>query len=214
MKKTYNINLGGYPFTIDDDAYQSMDRYLKTIRKHFSQSEGCDEIMMDIEARMAELFNDELNNQPIIADSHLQAVIKVMGKPEEFGATAYYDDEPKQKYADQRMHNKYRTGKRLFRDTEDSKIAGVCSGMAAYFGIADPLIIRVLTLVFVFTGMSPIIYIVLWALVPEAKTASDRLAMQGRPINIDSIGKIIEEEIENFSETVNEFKDEFRSKKK
>lgn len=213
MKKTHNINLGGYPFTIDEDAYSQMDRYLSTIRRHFSKSEGCDEIMSDIETRMAELFNDELNNQPIISQSHLDSVVAIMGKPEEFGATSMYDDAPRSR-ATHDHEEDYHLGKKLFRDPENKKVGGVCSGLAAYFGI-ETLIMRISVFVIIFfTGIGIIPYFLLWAFVPEARTASDRLAMQGKPINIDSIGRIIEEEIDNFSDTVNEFKDEFRSKKK
>lgn len=213
MKKTHNINLGGYPFTIDDDAYKQLDVYLMSINRHFSKSEGCDEIMADIEVRMAELFTDELNSQPIISQKHLDSVINIMGKPEQFGAETIHQRREKQ--PDDSPREEYKTGKRLFRDLEDRKLGGVCSGLAAYFGIHDPLIVRIATLVLgLGLGIPILFYLVLWALVPVAKTASDRLAMQGKPINVDSIGKIIEEEIQSFSDTVNDLKDEFKSKKK
>ena len=86
MNKIFNINLGGYPFTIDDDAYHTLDKYLATIKRHFSRSEGCDDIITDIEARIAELFNQELKGQPIVGMREVDRVIKVMGTPEEFGA--------------------------------------------------------------------------------------------------------------------------------
>ena len=86
MNKIYNINLGGYPFTIDDDAYKVLDKYLKAITGHFSGSEGCEDIISDIEARIAELFNEHLKGQPIVGLREVESMIAVMGTPEEFGA--------------------------------------------------------------------------------------------------------------------------------
>ena len=85
MNKIFNINLGGYPFTIDEDAYDHLNAYLKTIHRHFNQSEGYEEITHDIEARLAELFLEQLNNRPIVAFQNVEDAIAIMGRPEEFG---------------------------------------------------------------------------------------------------------------------------------
>jgi len=131
MNKIFNINLGGYPFTIDDDAYHKLDKYLKTIKNHFSQSEGCDDIITDIEARIAELFNQELKGQPIVGLREVERVIKVMGTPEEFGAV---DDGTMQKKTKRssKTNDSQHEYRRLFRDGENKVIAGVASGLAAY----------------------------------------------------------------------------------
>jgi len=94
MNKTFNINLGGYPFAIDEDAYEYIQNYLNTIRRHFSASDGCDEIIYDIEVRMAELFQEHLNGRSIISMKEIDEVIMIMGKPEDFGADPI--DEPYQ----------------------------------------------------------------------------------------------------------------------
>src|SRR5699024_11194484 len=86
--------------------------------------------------------------------------------------------------------------RKLFRDKDNKVIAGVASGLAAYFGVDNPVWIRLLFVLLMFGGMSGgLIYVVLWILMPTARTAADRLAMKGEPINISSIARIIEEEI-------------------
>jgi len=109
----------------------------------------------------------------------------------------------------------YNTGKRLFRDPEDEVVSGVCSGIAAYFGIADPLWVRLGFVFFTVTGGFAIpVYILLAILVPKAKTSSDRLAMRGDAINVSNIAKLVEEEFTNISEKLTEMTDNWDSKKK
>jgi len=225
MNKILNINLGGYPFTIDDDAYDHLSTYLNTIHNHFRDSEGYEEITGDIESRMAELFQETTANRPIITLTDVQDAIAIMGTPEDFGAETATDmgtEEPAPKSKSRKGSKKdktLKTGKRLFRDPDDEVIGGVASGVAAYLGIQDPLWVRLAFLIIAFGfGFGIVFYLVLWAIVPRAETASDRLAMRGEPINVDNIGKIIEEEIEDFASKMSnmgdEIKDEFDSKKK
>ena len=212
MNKIFNINLGGYPFTIDEDAYKHLSHYLETIHKHFRSSEGYEEITTDIENRMAELFQEEVGGKPIVTLKNVEAAIAIMGTPEEFGADPLdEEDQPKTKS----RKSQYKTGKRLYRNPDDEVIGGVCSGIAAYFGIQDPLWIRLLWIFLTLSGGFGIpVYIILWIIVPKAETASDRLQMRGESINVSNIGKIIEEEMDNFSEKITELGDEFSSKKK
>ncbi len=217
MNKIFNINLGGYPFTIDDDAYQHLNWYLDTIKSHFSDSEGCEEIVGDIEVRMAELFTEQMNGQKILTRKDLDEVIKIMGSPQDFGAAAEsseeFIDEPVKKK--RKSKTRIKTGRKLFRDNEDKVIGGVCSGISAYFGIQDPVWVRLIVAVLFFSGGVAIIpYIVLWIAIPAARTSGDRLSMRGEPVNVESIGKMIEDEMHSFSETVSEFGREFGSKKK
>jgi len=211
MNKVFNINLGGYPFTIDADAYDFLSKYLKTIHRHFRDSEGYEEITSDIEARMAELFQESKGNHPIVTIKTVEEAISIMGTPEDFGATTEEQTTQKSNSAKQN----YKTGKRLFRDPDDEVVAGVCSGIAAYFGIADPLWVRIafvaLTVSF---GFSVPVYILLAVLVPKAKNSSDRLAMRGDAINVSNIAKIVEEEIHHISEKITEITDNWDSKKK
>lgn len=219
MNKVLNINLGGYPFTIDDDAYAQLDNYLKAIHRHFRSSEGYEEITTDIESRMAELFQEKLENHPIITQIDVKNVVAIMGTPEDFGADPFEAEAPRSSSGKSGEGFNIKTGKRLFRDPEREAIGGVCAGIAAYFGIEDPLWVRLAFIVFAFTGgFSLLLYVILWAVLPKAETASDRLAMRGEAANVSNISKIIEEELEHVSQKVTELGDElkaeFGSKKK
>lgn len=219
MNEILNVNLGGYPFTIDNDAYTHINRYLKAIEAHFADSDGCDEILDDIEARMAELFTEFLQGKAIISMKELEAVIKVMGRPEDFGAEPYEDDheddfvKSRGSFKDRYRHIK--TGKRFFRDPDEKVIGGVCGGIAAYFGIANPMWIRLgfLALIFI-AGIPIILYPILWAIVPEAKTAGDKLKMRGEPATVSNIARTVEEELNELSNKITEISKDLGSKKK
>lgn len=216
MNKVFNINLGGYPFTIDEDAYQHLRTYLDAIHRHFKQTEGYEEITHDIETRLAELFLDQLENHPIVSIHIINSAIETMGSPEEFGAEPM-DEDPITKSKSTKSKEGFRInhGKRLFRDTDEQVIGGVASGLAAYFGIPDPIWARLFFgIVFFSGGIGLPLYLILWAIMPEAKTAGDRLSMKGEPINISNISKIITEEFEHLSERVTELGEELTGKKK
>ncbi len=221
MNKVFNINLGGYAFTIDDNAYKHLSSYLKTIHNHFQHSEGYEEITSDIETRIAELFQESLGNHPIVTLKMVKEAITVMGTPEEFGADPIdaFQEETSHTQQSSRTEGEgkqqYKTGKRLLRDPEDKVIGGVCSGLAAYFGIADPLWIRIGFVLFTMSGGIGIpAYIILWAILKEAKTSSDRLAMRGDDINISNMAKVVEEEVTNFSEKISEMAGDWDGKGK
>lgn len=212
MNKIININLGGYPFTIDDNAYFELEKYLNTIRRHFSKSEGCDDIISDIESRMAELLNEGLKGRSIINMSDIEKVIAIMGRPDEFGAeTEEAFHEHKTRSSEK---TEFRTGKRLFRDTDEKVIGGVCAGLSSYFGIEEPVWIRLCFAISLFAGFGVIAYIILWIAIPEAKTSADKLSMKGEKIDVSSIAKKVEEEINNLSRTINEMVEDISSKKK
>lgn len=215
MNKIFNINLGGYPFTIDEDAYQKLDKYLKTVAKHFSTSEGCDEIVSDIESRIAELFNEHLKGRPIVSMREVEKVIAVMGTPEEFGASeGGQEQEEDQKQENRDSAKSWKTGKRLFRDPDEKVIGGVCSGLAAYFGVDDPVWVRIAFAIAFFTGFGFVLYMVLWIALPEAKTSGDKLSMRGERIDVSNIAKQVEDEMNQLADTISEMTKEFGSKKK
>jgi len=217
MNKIVNINLGGYPFTIDEDAYAQLRNYLNTLKTHFETSEGSDEIMYDIEVRLGELFSENMAGQEIVNNKNLKEAISIMGTPADFGA-AMEDEAPMQTSSRSGKSKKRRaaTGRRLFRDPENKVIGGVCSGLSAYFGIADPLWLRIAALLLVFTGgLSIIPYIILMIIVPEATSSADKLAMKGEPINIDTIAKTVKTEVDDFVDRGTEtISSTFGSKKK
>ncbi len=207
MNKVVNINLGGIPFTMDEDAYDHLRGYLDVIYRHFRDTEGYEEITTDIESRLAELFQEGLANRPIVGLKDVEEAIRIMGTPEDFGA----DDEISSASEDPT----YKTGKRLFRSPDDVVLGGVSSGIAAYFGINEPLWIRLAFVLLTLTGTFGIpIYLVLWAIIPKAKTAADKLAMRGEPINVSNIGKLIQKEFESLSKEVSDITQEINGKRK
>jgi len=209
MNQVININLGGYPFTIDNGAYEALDKYLNTIELHFKDSEGCEEIISDIEGRMAELFQEELGRRSIVNMRDVESAISIMGTPEDFGAEDMGEEpNPAKSGSKSRTEDSegLKFGKRFFRDPEDEQVAGVCSGLAAYLGIEDPLWVRLaFVLVTLSGGIGIPVYLIMWAITPEANSASDRLAMRGEKINVNNIGKKVEEEFERFSDKMNEW---------
>ncbi len=215
MKKVLNINLGGYPFTIDEDAYATLDNYLQTINRHFSYSEGHEEIVGDIETRMAELFQENLSGgSQIVSLKEVQKGIATMGKPEDFGAEPIENTAHSKHQTATKSKSNYKTGKRLYRDVNDEVIGGVASGMTAYFGFQDPLWMRIALVVSVIIGFGfPVIaYIILWVILPKAETAADRLAMRGETVNATNIGRVVEEELDKFGNKVEKWGDEVNAK--
>lgn len=199
MNKTVNINLAGTFFHIDEDAFGKLQRYLEAIRKSLSDPQGSDEIIKDIEARIAELFSEKLERETqVVTLKELDEVIAVMGQPEDYAVDEeIFEDQPKSSSRSSAGH------KQLFRDVDDKYIAGVSSGLGHYLGL-DAIWIRLLwVLLTLFSGGTFIlVYILFWILVPPALTTSDKLKMTGEPINISNIEKKFKEGYENVAEKV------------
>lgn len=204
MNKIENINLGGYPFQIDDDALEYLKLYLENIKRRFSESDGRDEIMRDVETRLGELISQYMGTHTIVMLPHVESAVQIMGKPEDFGGDEVHEEPPTPKSGKKRFGNSVRTGKKMFRDEEDAVIAGVCSGLAAYFGFQESLWMRVIFvfLAFVSAGFWVPVYVLLWIIVPPARTAGERLAMKGEAVNVDNIAKEFEKGYERISRRV------------
>jgi phage shock protein PspC (stress-responsive transcriptional regulator) len=212
MNKVLNINLGGHPFTIDETAYDVLERYLDTLRRHFDASPGSSEILSDIESRLAELFQEQLGSRAIVTHSIVDSAMAAMGRPEDFGAEPMSEEAPNRNNASNKQSD-YRTGKRLMRDPNDEVVFGVCSGVSAYFGIEDPVWVRAGFVFAVFTfGFGIPLYIVLSVILPKAETSADRLAMKGKPINVDNIAQVIEEKAEYIAEKATKFGEKIEQK--
>jgi len=200
MNKTVNINLAGTFFHIDEDAFGKLQRYLDAIRRSLSDPQGSDEIIKDIEARIAELFSEKLERHTqVVTIKELDEVIAVMGQPEDYAVDdEIFEDTP-------HTSSGTRTGryKQLFRDIDNKYISGVSSGLGHYLGI-DALWIRLLWILMAFMsgGTFILVYILFWILVPAAITTSDKLKMSGEPINISNIEKKFKEGYENVAEKV------------
>ena len=209
MKKTLTVNLGGLVFNIDDNAFVILRNYLDTIKGYFDTSEGRDEIMTDIESRIAEMLQEKMHGgKEVVNANDINEVITVMGQPEDY-ITEDMDDEPlrdssrSQGYQEQTSYRNTTSTRRLYRDTESSVVGGVCSGTGYYFGI-EPIWIRLaFVLAVIFAGTGLLFYIILWIIIPEARTPSEKLAMRGEPVTFDNIGKTVEEEIKNVKKKLN-----------
>ena len=203
MKKTFNINLGGIVFHIDEDAYDLLDKYLSNLRIHFSKEEGAEEIVHDMELRISELFSERLNEKKqVVTLKDVEEIIAQMGKPEEFS-----DDTTQ----DTNEYIKEEKGpKRLFRDPDNKVIGGVCSGIAAYLGwdvTAVRIIFIALALPFILNGSLilngvVIAYIIAWIIIPEANTATEKLSMKGMKVNVENIGKTVTDGFEKVNDYV------------
>lgn len=195
MKKTYNINLGGIVFHIDEDAYELLDNYLKNLRIHFSKEEGAEEIVHDMELRISELFTERLSDKKqVITIKDVEEIIAQMGKPEEFSDDSTQDT--------QTYTNEEKAPKRLFRDPDNKVIGGVCSGIAAYFDW-DVTLVRLVLLALTFFVQGTILaYIIVWIIVPEANTAAEKLSMKGLKVNVENIGKTVTDGFEKVNDFV------------
>lgn len=207
MNKTVSINIGGYIFHIEEEAYSKLGQYLDTIKGYFLDTEGRDEIMGDIEARIAEMFNERVGNQKqVITMKDVDEVIEVMGQPEAF-IDSDEDETPKEKY---QSSGSKRT-KRVFRDPDNQTVAGVCGGLGAYFNI-DPIWFRLaFVLAVIFGGSGLLLYIILWLVIPEARTTAEKLEMRGENVNIENIEKTIREEIDSLKQKFNDMSDGAKS---
>ena len=195
MNKTININLASTFFHIDESAYNLLQSYLNKLEKAFKNSQGKEEILRDIEVRIAELFQERKKHPDyVINEKDINEVIDILGQAEDF------EVEESQETSKGQTHS---ASKKLFRDPDDRYIGGVASGLGYYFGI-DTIWIRILWLIFGFFSLGTItfIYIILWILIPEAVTTNDKLRMKGEPINIATIEKKIKEEFDEVSSKI------------
>ncbi|AXT19568.1 PspC domain-containing protein [Flavobacteriaceae bacterium AU392] len=209
MNKTVNINLAGIFFHIDEDAYSKLQRYLEAIKRSFTDSQGRSEILSDIEARIAELFNERVKDEKqVISIKEVEDVITIMGQPEDYIVDEeIFEDEPQTQFS----KKKSQSTRKLYRDKDNAYIAGVASGLSHYFGI-EPLWIRLIWVLLVFGGGAGIfVYILLWVLMPSAESTSEKLAMTGKPINITNIEQKVKEGFSNVKESIDEVTDKVKN---
>ncbi|HKL38900.1 MAG TPA: PspC domain-containing protein, partial [Bacteroidales bacterium] len=187
MKKTVKINLSGSIFHIDEDAYQRLNDYLDKIHEHFKGQEGGEEIISDIEMRMAELFHDKLSgHKQVISDADVREVTKKMGEPNDF----LEEEESAQGTGGSQRQ------KKLYRDPDQAILGGVASGIGAYLNV-DPVWIRLLLVVLMLGyGFIAVVYILLWLFIPKATTYDQKLEMRGEHGDIPDIEKRVKEEYE------------------
>lgn len=311
MKKVININFQGRVTPIEETAYDVLKKYVESLRNFFANEDGKDEIINDIESRIAELFSEQLKKgSTCITDDDVESIIAGMGRPEDFENDESNPSNGQHTYQNNNTQASTETSANnrgsLYRDINDKIFGGICGGLAAYFKI-DPSIIRVIFVVFTFSGgagillyillwiilparplnyasttnrlyrnpdekvlagvasgiaayfniavwiprlifalplvtgiissvfrtafwfeLNPfpgymfgslggtlfIIYAVLWAVIPEAKTASEKLAMRGKKVDLNSIKNTIQDDLGSFKNKAEKWGVEFSQKAK
>jgi phage shock protein PspC (stress-responsive transcriptional regulator) len=194
MKITVSINLGGWSFNIDEDAYAELKRYLKNLEIHFAAEESSSEILSDIEARMAEIFRSRLKSyKQVINMDDVRFAISVLGTPEDLSSEGTSTSD---KFASPGYH-------RMYRDPDHRVIGGVCAGMGAYWNIEAWLVRIIFIIVAMMGGLGVLIYLVLYIVLPEAKTTAQKIEMKGEPVNIHNITESVKKEFKNVRDNMN-----------
>ena len=171
MNKVININFQGRILPIEEQAYEILKQYIESLRVYFANEEGRDEIINDIECRIAELCEDRLKKGTVcIAANDIELIITSIGRPADFEAQDGFEastSKTHQNTSGNNNSNFYREGnrpKRLYRDEQNKVLGGVCSGIANYF-VIEPWIVRILW--FFLIGLNILIYLILWIAVPS-----------------------------------------------
>lgn len=208
MNKTVTINIAGIVFHIEEDAYEFLKQYLSDVKRSFNGIDGHEEIMADIELRIAEIFQEKNGiKKQVLVIQDIEDMISVMGKPSEFRENENKENE-QPKGASTSFSKEQR---RLFRDPDDKVLGGVCSGISAYFNI-DPVWLRLafgISLLFFGTGI--ILYVLLWIALPAANSTAEKLQMRGEDVNVENIKKAIKDELKDLEKRMENFAKEASS---
>lgn len=215
MKKTFNINISGYVFTIDEDAYELLRNYLDTLHNVFSNETDNAELVADLELRMAELLGVVTEGgAKVITIRNVEELISRMGRPEELVETeeeihiapgsGTTEETVRQTVEDMTPPPPPPLRRRLFRDPNNSMIGGVCAGLAAFTGI-DPTWVRLIAVALAFLSFSTIciVYIILWIVVPAAVTPLQQMQMRGESPTMANIGKNVTDAFRSAADSVN-----------
>ena len=197
MKKTINVAIGGCSFTIDDDAYNTLSNYLDRFKAALDNSSTSSDVMDELEVRITDLLKGKLGSREVVDMKMAQDVIGALGYPEGYkeaesqsdgasGEATGSQDGPDCSRCNERPVRK------LFRDPDDKKIAGVCSGLALFLGV-DVVLIRIIFLVALLCGSAGgWIYLVIWIAAPEARTAAEKCELRGIPATAENIRRFTE----------------------
>lgn len=176
MNKVININFQGRILPIEEMAYESLKQYIESLRTYFANEEGRDEIINDIECRIAELCEDRLKKGTVcITEQDMNLIIASIGRPADFAAQDGFEASTSQaqkntnyqstnSYTNSNYESNNNRPKRLYRDEQNKVLGGVCSGIANYFGL-EPLLVRILW--FFLIGVNILGYLILWIAVPS-----------------------------------------------
>lgn len=200
MKKTFTINISGTVFHIEEDAYEILQKYLVNLKNHFGNDDEGKEIIADIEARIAEIFNEKSTDEKkVVTLEWVNEVVEIMGTPEDF-VEEEGEEEP--------VASKAKRKRSLYRDPDHRVLGGVCGGLGAYFNM-DPVILRIIfaVLFLITSGAALLAYLILWIAVPKAINTAQRLEMRGQEATVKNIEKSIKEEVSEVKESYKKFKE-------
>jgi phage shock protein PspC (stress-responsive transcriptional regulator) len=215
MKKTISINLNCTVFQIDEDAYQALSEYLNAVSQHLQEDDGQNEIINDIEARIAELFTERLHKSgQVVTIGLVEEIISIMGHPSDYGD----ENETTTEKGEKEPESKYRTtSKRIYRDPERAILGGVLSGFAIYLSM-DVVWLRIIFALLVIFGVGTVIpiYLVLWLVIPKAETTAQRMEMHGIDVTIENIkaeANRVKERLQNYvsPENIDKKKDQIKA---
>lgn len=176
MKKTVNVAIGGCSFIIDEDAYIALDNYLDRFRTAMNDSAGGDDVMEELESRIADLMKQKLASREVVNLKIVEEIIAQIGYPEGYNDGNETNNE-----------DNMNAPRKFFRDSEDKKIAGVCSGLALYLGI-NVVFVRIIFLVALICGTAGFwAYIIFWVVAPETRTAVEKCELRGLPPTAENI---------------------------
>ncbi len=189
MKKTINVAIGGCSFTIDEDAYNTLNEYLENFKSSIDNTGGSTNVLDELEVRIADMLKGKLGGREVVDFKMTQEVIGQLGYPEGYRKHPSENTQGGYHYSGT---DGERPARKLFRNPDDKRIAGVCSGLALFLGV-DVTLIRVIFLIALICGSAGFwIYVVIWIAAPEAKTAAEKCELRGIPANAENIRRFTE----------------------
>jgi phage shock protein PspC (stress-responsive transcriptional regulator) len=216
MQRIIQINIAGRVIAIEENAYNLLNDYISALETHFAGEEGNDEIIQDIENRIAELFSIAMQNgSAAINKADVQKVIDTLGPASEISGQEGYEEKKnlpvpyiaKAQQDYERAHYGYR---RIYRDPHDKMLGGVCSGIAKYFDM-DPTIIRLIVVIlFLCFGIGLLAYIIAWAVIPLPRTSFDMGYINGDPMTIHRMARNMQQELQDLKKRGEQMSRELR----
>lgn len=211
METIIQVSIGGAKFSLTDSAHKTLEKYLNEIHSQFNGKDAGEEIVKDIESRISELLAETPLVGGAVSKVSVETIISRIGTAKEItgeeGSIAM-GEVPSPEAEEKKVRGK----RRLYRDKDNAILGGVSAGIAKYFDI-DVTFIRIAFILATFLSgpAIPFIYIILWIIVPPALTASDRLEMEGEPVNIDTIAAKVRSEVNELRTNGDEIKGRIKS---
>ena len=211
MQRIIQITIGGRVIPIEEQAYAALNDYIKTLERQFANEEGKNEIIQDIENRIAELFTMKLENgAQAIETTDINKVIETLGHAEQLDVDEE-EHQQKRTYTHHQHTFQEPRRRRLYRNPNDKMLGGVCSGLANYFDI-DTVIVRLIFAILLFVGGTGVLgYIIAWIIIPVARTPQEMYYMSGvPPVDINTIKKNMEHELQDLKKKAEEMSQELK----